>query len=363
MSEVGKIAVLRANRVGDLIFALPALEALRARFPAAEIVLLGGRWHVDFLRDRPGPVDRVIAVPPSRGVGNGDWEDVDDPAQLEPFFAAMQAERFDLALQMHGGGRWSNPFLLRLGARTTVGMRTPDAPPLDHSIPYLYWQNEVLRYLEVVSLVGARTDRLEPTLAVTERDLAEATRVVPDDGRPLVVLHPGASDPRRHWPPERFAAVGDALAGRGARVLVTGTGGERQVVDAVVAAMRAPVEPLVDAMSLNALAGLLSRARVVVSNDSGPYHLAGAVGSTTVGIFWIGNMINGGPVTRARHRAAVSWRLDCPVCGTSSVHGSCSHSDSFVTDVAVDDVVREALELYDAETARAAGGPPGRAAD
>ncbi|HET7095591.1 MAG TPA: glycosyltransferase family 9 protein, partial [Thermomicrobiales bacterium] len=235
--NVAKIAVLRANGLGDLIVALPALDALRAAYPDAEIVLLATAMHAALLRDRPGPVDRVVVVPPSRGV-NGDDDTLEDPAALDAFFAELSRDRFDLALQFHGGGRNSNPFLLRLGARVTAGLRTPDAAPLDRCLPYVYFQPEIFRYLEAAALVGARPVGFTPRLAVIAGDLAEAEAVVPEDGRPLVALHPGATDPRRRWPPAKFAAVGDRLAASGARVVVTGTSEERPLVDAVRAAMR-----------------------------------------------------------------------------------------------------------------------------
>ncbi|MDX2154534.1 MAG: hypothetical protein SFV54_27580 [Bryobacteraceae bacterium] len=134
-----KIAVLRANAVGDFVFALPALEALRAAYPQAELVLLGKQWHQDFLRGRPGPVDRVSVVPHSRGV-NVERDMHEDPAELERFFEAARRERFDVALQLHGGGRHSNPFLLQLNAALTVGLkntRRPAARSLDplHLLP------------------------------------------------------------------------------------------------------------------------------------------------------------------------------------------------------------------------------------
>src|SRR5690606_3144459 len=127
---IRKIAVLRANAIGDYIFALPALSALAATYPEAELVLLAKAWHHEFLRRRPGPVSRVIVVPPSRGV-NGDEATVENKAELLEFFAAMQRERFDLAIQMHGGGRYSNPFTAALGARLSVGLRADDAPALE----------------------------------------------------------------------------------------------------------------------------------------------------------------------------------------------------------------------------------------
>jgi len=68
---VQKIAVLRANALGDFIVTLPGLEALRQGYPGAEIVLLGSDLHRRLLHERPSPVDRVIVVPPTRGVRNG----------------------------------------------------------------------------------------------------------------------------------------------------------------------------------------------------------------------------------------------------------------------------------------------------
>lgn len=344
LERVRKIAVLRANALGDFLLALPALDALRAAYPEAELVLLGKAWHAAFLAGRPGPVDRVVVVPPYGGVSADPGSPVDDAA-LDRFFDAMRSERFDLAVQIHGGGRSSNPFALRLGARTTIGLKTEDAPALDRWIPYVYYQSEVMRYLEVAALAGATFAHPEPRLAVTEADLREAAALVPARARPLVALHPGASDPRRRWPPASFAAVGDALAAAGAQVVVTGVEAERDVVEAVIGAMRWPALDLSGRLSVGGLAGVLSRCAAVVSNDTGPRHLAEAVGAATVGIYWCGNVINAGPMTRARHRPAISWRLHCPVCGASCIESRCEHRESFVADVPVAEAVASALDL------------------
>ena len=346
IEDVRKIAVLRANAIGDLIFTLPALAALRAAYPAAEMVLLGQPWHHGFLTGRPGPVDRVVVVPPSKGVHEPLEGAVEDPAALAAFFAAMAEERFDIALQMHGGGRYSNPFVQRLGARLTAGLKTPDALPLDRWTPYVYWQYEILRYLEVVALVGAPPTVLEPCLAVTSADLEEAASVVPASVEPLVVLHPGGGAVMRQWPPEKFAAVGDALAAAGARIVVTGgRPEERALVEAVVGGMTAPAQATWGQLSLGGLAGLLSRCRVVVSNDSGPLHLAAAVGAATAGIYWAGNLITAGPLWRTRHRAAIAWRRDCPCCGADTISAPCGHAVSLVADVPVAEVRDAALDL------------------
>ncbi len=342
--QVRKLAVLRANAIGDFIFALPALEALRAAFPEAEIVLLGRDWHPGFLNGRPGPLDRVVPVPPSRGVHDRP-EAVENSPELEAFFEQARRENFDIALQMHGGGRYSNPFVRRLGARLTAGLKAPDAIALDRWVPYIYFQPEILRLLEVAGLVGARPVELEPRLSVTDKDLEEAERAVPERRGALVVLNPGAGDGRRRWPLEKFAQVGDALAEAGAHVVVHGAEWERPLVEGVTERMCADAQALCGSLSLGGLAGLLSRARLMISNDSGPLHLAAAVGAATVGIYWCGNLITAGPMTRARRRPVVSWRLNCPECGFDCTTGECGHHVSFVADVRVEEVLAPAREL------------------
>jgi ADP-heptose:LPS heptosyltransferase len=351
LPDVAKIAVLRANALGDYLLAVPALEALRAAYPDSEIVLLGCDWHAAFLRGRPGPVDRVVAVPPSPGVR---VDAPPDPGALPGFFRRMRAESFDLGLQMHGGGRFSNPFLTRVGARCTVGLRTADAAPLDLTMPYAFYQQEVLRFLELVALVGAAPVTLEPRVSLLRRDEAEADAALAGVAGPVVALHPGATDERRRWPAASFAEVGDGLAAQGARVVVTGSAAERHVVHDVVRRMRHPAAPLVDAVSIGGLAAVYARCSVVVSNDTGPRHLAAAVGTPTVGIYWCGNLINAGPLTRTRHRPHLSWTVHCPSCGRDCTEPElpaahrgrgCPHADSFVASVSPAAVLADALDL------------------
>ncbi len=356
-----KIAVLRANGLGDLLFAMPALTALRETYPAAELTVLGAPIHQALLTTRPGPVDRVVVVPVSRGV-RGDERTPDDEPALGRFFAAMRGEHFDIALQLHGGGRYSNPFVNRLGARLTVGLRAHDAPPLDRYLPYAYLQHEVLRYLEVVGMVGAATDALSPRMAVTPEDLAASLAAVPDPGRPLAVIHPGASEPRRRWPAAKFTAVADAVAAAGAHVVLMGGPEEMAVAAEVREGMEQAATDTSGRLSLGALVGLLARAALYVGNDSGPLHLARAVGTASVGVYWSANMINAMPFTRLRHRAVVSWRTACPVCGVDCFTGSCDHHASFVAEVPVEEVRDAALDLLAAEVQSAHGASTWRSA-
>lgn len=358
--DVARIAVLRAaDGLGDYLLTVPALAALKAAYPDAELWLLGLDWHATFLTGRPGPVDQVVVLPPVPGVSAPPDAAV-DAAEVDRFAGWLRDQRLDLALQLHGGGRYSNPFVSRLGARVTAGLRAPEAPPLDRWMRYVHYQPEAVRYLEAVALVGAEPVGLVagvlPHLVPTDADRSEAAAVL--GGEPprggLVALHPGARDPRRRWPPERFAAVGDALAGAGHTVLVTGSGGEREVVERVVAGMRHPARPLVDALSLGGLAALYAACRLLVANDTGPRHLAEAVGCPTAAVYWIANLINFGPLVRDRHRPLISWTVSCPVCGVDAVRRpfpaqaggpGCPHQVPFVTDVGVEEMIAACEDL------------------
>jgi ADP-heptose:LPS heptosyltransferase len=347
--EVKRIAVLRGGGLGDLMFALPAVEALQARYPEARITLLGTPLHAALLRDRPGPVADVEILPAAHGVRPGDT----DPEAVEEFFERMSLLKFDLAVQLHGGGRNSNPFLLRLGARHTVGTRTPDAAALERTIPYVYYQHEVFRALEVAGLAGAEPQVLEPRIAVLPQEHAAAARLAPG-GSPLVTLHPGATDPRRRWPAESFAEVAALAAADGSRVLVVGDDSDVPAAEEIVSLARraapdAEIRSLAGQLDLGGLAGILAASAVMVGNDSGPRHLAQAVGTPTVGIYWIGNVINAGALGRTLHRVHFSWVTVCPTCGVDVTQVGwtaerCEHDDSFVRPVrpvAVYDDVRE----------------------
>ncbi|WP_336028624.1 glycosyltransferase family 9 protein [Geodermatophilus sp. FMUSA9-8] len=361
---VTRIAVLRANFLGDLVLTLPALEALRAAYPDAEVTYLGAPWHPGLLESRPGPWDRVVVVPPWPGVRDEPGADRGSLA-VRRFLAEQRAEGYDLALQLHGGGGHSNPLVAALGARVTAGARDTGAPPLDRWLPYAHDQHEVLRCLDVVGLVGAAPVTLEPRLALTPGDAAAAAAVLPAGPAPLVALHAGAQDPRRRWPPGCFAALADALTDAGARVVLVGSGDDdRRAADAIRAASSAPLLDLVGALSLPALAGVLARCRLVVANDSGPRHLAAAVGTATVSVFLERNLLNAGPLTRARHRVAVSARTDCPVCGTDQRVTRCGHDRSLVAGVSPETVRAAALDLLE-DDGPAVSGPvqqPGRRA-
>jgi ADP-heptose:LPS heptosyltransferase len=345
---VRRIAVLRANAIGDFLMIVPALEALRHAYPEAEITVIGDAWLPDLLQGRPGPwTGGVVVAPHYPGLRGASTADAPDPAH-HAFFEEHRG-RYDVALQMHGGGATSNGFVRRLMPRVSAGARAPAAEPLDRWVPYIERRHEVLRWLEVAELVGAAgpvgTSSLVPRLNVVERDLSDSRDAWPAD-EPFAVLHVGARDHRRRWAPGYFAEVARHLRrqhGLGC-VLVGGTGDEAAGRE-IAANAAEPVADLTGRLGLGGTLGLLSRSTIFIGNDSGPRHLAVATGVPTVGIFWIANMLTFGPLTGDRDRAMISFRVHCPVCGQQQLEQPCSHDISLVDDVTPHDVARTVDEL------------------
>jgi ADP-heptose:LPS heptosyltransferase len=344
-----KIAVLRANAIGDFVFTLPALQSLRVAFPDAEIVLLGKEMHKRLLANRKSPIDRVVVIPPYPGVGYP----ADGPADhtiLDSFFAAMRSENFDVAIQMHGGGKYSNRFVNSLGASFTIGSKTQDAEDLDQSIPYTTYFNETVRYLEIVSLINVLPVSIAPELQVTREDLHAAEQAIPKwRERPLVVIQPGATDPRRWWPAHKFAVVAGELINKGYQVCFNGVEQERHLIDNIISSMRGTrAKNLAGELSLSALIGLLSKADLLISNDTGPLHLAHALKTPAVGIYWAPNMITGSPMGCRWAKPLVAWNTTCPKCGAGfrdMKDSNCTHDVSFVEEISVEDVLGAATEL------------------
>jgi ADP-heptose:LPS heptosyltransferase len=183
---------------------------------------------------------------------------------------------------------------------------------------------------------------------VTADDLTASLDVVPAADAPLVVVHPGATDARRCYPEERLGAVAASLPG--ARVVVVGGPTEADRVARVAEGYRAQTgrnpETSVGALSLPGLVGLLARADLLIGNDSGPRHVAGAVGTPTVAVFTYANLADVAPLTRVWHRVLVSWHGGCQVCGLRVLEGWCGHEASATHDVPVEDVREAATELW-----------------
>jgi ADP-heptose:LPS heptosyltransferase len=350
---VRKIAILRANALGDFIVTLPAIHAIRDVYPNAEIILLGKPWHKDYLKGNRTPVDRVIVIPISDGLR-------EEPGQypvageLEDFYLQTAKEKFDIAIHFHGKGISANPFINRLGAKLTVGLTCPEAMSLDRQLNFFYYQSEVLRYLEVASLIGAVAKKLEPSISILPEDKEEILDYFDNsDYRPFIVLHPCGTDRRRMWNENKFSELADFLSGKNYRILFTGSSQDSDAVSSIIDCMNYPAENVCGKFSLGGLGALFAKSELVIGIDTGPLHLARAVGVKTIGLYWAPNVINWGPLSRSKHRPVISWKMECPLCGIipndpfpyEPSGTGCSHMFSSISGISVDQVIKELVFL------------------
>lgn len=316
------VAVFRALQLGDLLCMVPTLRALRAAFPQQEIALIGLPWARDFAARFACYVDRFLEFP-----GHPALPERRDPqGRLEAFFEAARERRFDLALQLHGSGQVTNPLVAQLGAREMAGFAVPgERAPLGLYVDWRDREHEIERGLRLLSALGIADRGRELEFPLRDEDMDELDRIERRfgfDAANAVCVHAGAQLASRRWPPQRFAAVADALADEGLQVLLTGTAAEAPLAARVATAMRQRVVSLAGATSLGGIAALVAAARMVVCNDTGISHLAAAFGTPSVVVCSGADPARWAPLDRERHR--VLWQdtpcrpcahADCPVTG------------------------------------------------
>jgi ADP-heptose:LPS heptosyltransferase len=305
---VERIAVLRALYLGDLLCATPALRALRARFPAAEITLIGLPW-AEALVERLPTLDRLAVFPGWPGIAEVPY----DPAWTDLFMAEHRG-MYDLAIQMHGSGQSSNGFIAALRARSTLGYRIGDDERLDRELEHDPNEHEIHRWLRLVATLGTPEGNPRLQFQTSPMDDARAQALLaPDADGLLIGLHPGAKDPERRWPAERFAALGDALVTTyGARLVLTGSAAERGIVKAVDHAMQASALDLSGQTDLGTFAALIDRLDLIVTNDTGASHLAAAMGTPSVVLFGPTHPTHWAPLDADRHRIVDAATLAGP---------------------------------------------------
>ena len=313
-----RIAIVRLRTgLGDLMCGVPALRALRAALPDTRVTLVTYPEMADVVaRMRPW-VDDLMAFPGHPGIPE---RPPPGTAQWKHFVERARTRRFDLALQCYGANPAANAVTAALGAARVGGFFVPGASEADLrlSIPYPEHLHEVDRHLALMTHLGAPpVDAGALELPLDDRERAEhrellaATGLAP--GR-YALLHPGATSPSRRWPAGRFAEVGDALNDRGLTVAVTGVEGERGLCRAVVEAMKRPALDLCGRTSLAGAAALLGDAALVVCNDTGTAHLAGATGTPSVALFLSGDPRRFGPRARGATGRVARVQVECNPC-------------------------------------------------
>ena len=306
-----KVAIVRASRIGDFLCATPAFRALRAALPEAELTLIA----LPLMRDlalRSPHLDRFEPFPGFPGIA----EQFFDARNTMRFIQQMQNEAFDLAIQLHGSGVYANPFTLLLGARATAGfVRAHDAPGrLDAAFPLPSGMHEVHGLLAFTTFLGAPSRGPEMEFPLWEDDERRADAMLTGVTEPLIGIQPGARSGNKRWAPERFVEVARTLRQRhGGTIIVLGGPDERALAEELTHVVGAPCLALAGSIPIPVMGAVIARLALLVTNDSGPAHIAYALGTPTITIFGGTEPARWGPLSRERHRV-LRAEVPCRPC-------------------------------------------------
>jgi ADP-heptose:LPS heptosyltransferase len=274
------VLVARQDSDGDVLLAGPAVRAVAAG--AREVTLLCGPRGASAAELLPG-VDRIV-------VEEAAWIDAHpqpvERARVDGFVDRLAALRVDVAVVLTSFHQSPLPLalLLRMAGVPRVGAICVDYP--GSLLDVRHAAGDDLHEVErALSLAAAMGFALLPGDDGALRVVEPPTRAEPFGGEPYVVVHPGTSVPARAWAPDRHRALVEALAAAGRRVAVTGSRCERGLTAYVAGGPRAEVRDLGGATTLAQLAAVLAAADAVVVGNTGPAHLAAAVGTPVVSLF------------------------------------------------------------------------------
>jgi heptosyltransferase-2 len=295
------VLVIRYSALGDLVLATSVLDPLRARFPEARIEWVTSPAYAPLLEGLPG-IERVHRL--AGGIG----EAVELGRRLRG--------RFDLAIDLQNkvrsavvaraAGRRQIAFRRRTGAQAALALLGMDPPMRGPHATALY--AEALRPLGI-----DQPGRTQVALPGAARDAA--AQALAGAARPRIAVAPGASNATKRWPAERFAEVADALAAEGASLVLAGGPADAEAIGRFRAALRAPLAADLSGLSVEGLAAGLAAVDLLVACDSGPVHLAGAVGTPALAVFGPTSEERWGPRPPGE---TVRLAVDCAPC---SNHG------------------------------------------
>lgn len=312
-----RILIIKPSSLGDIVHALPLLAGLRARYPRAHIAWLVGTSFAGLLEGHPD-IDELILFDRKR-YGKL-WRNFRALAEFVRFVAGLRRRRFDLVIDLQGLVR-SGLFSIFCGAPERVGfdearefawpcytrrVRTGRGP--------LHAVERVLRLAEALRL-PARPPRF-PLPRSERADIRVQGLIAAAVGEPVkewTAIVPGARWASKQWPARHFAALIDALHNDGRpRCVLIGGPDDAALAAEITRATRAPVVDLTGRTQLGDLVPLLAGAELVVSCDSGPMHIAAALGVAQVALFGPTDPARTGPFSALAK--VVQRTLDCRPC-------------------------------------------------
>ncbi len=299
-----RILFIAEGQLGDLLLLTPALRAVRTSFPSAHISLLLVERRGAFVSSAilSGPVQPDDDSPVGRSGGVDSvlvlrrhvLRSRHGAARLRAEWEVVKAVRrgaFDTVVCTFPEDRFAL-YALASGASIRVGQREQGLSWLLSVRPEIRKEQRGVReyYCDLVRAIGARVASVETSYAVpTEArrwaaGILARARVRTTDR--LVLIHPGATGDYKIWPPDRFAALADGLGRlKGVRPVLAHGPMDRRVVDAICGAARRRIPVIDSGGKLSRLAALMERSRLCITNDSGPRHLAVAVGVPSLALF------------------------------------------------------------------------------
>ncbi|HYT74226.1 MAG TPA: glycosyltransferase family 9 protein [Vicinamibacterales bacterium] len=279
-----RILCFRLERIGDLLMTVPALAALHAAAPQASIDLVVGSWNRELASTIPGVsgVEAVDAAWLARGDGVG-------PGRLALLASRWRSRHYDLGINFEPDIR-SNLAIAASGARWTAGFASGGGGPLlDMAVDFDVTAHTTDNAVALVrAVMGSADVPANTTLSIPEGARGEAERLLCRfNGGPAIGIHVSGGRTIKQWPDARFREVAERLVrDRGAAIVLTGTPADRAQVDAVRSAL--PAERVLDlsgGVSLLTVAAVVERLNLLVTGDTGPMHLAHAVGTPIVAVF------------------------------------------------------------------------------
>lgn len=311
------ILIVKLSAIGDVVHTLPSLAALRKHFPDAHISWAVEEAAADLICGHPH-LDRVLVS------GRKTWlRRMADGQIAVPlresvrFLRELRDRPYDLVIDFHGLFK-SGVIVFLSGGRRRLGydsMQEMSGLFLNEKIPEDMTKHAVDRYLDFVAYLGGRTDEKEFLIPVGEENRKRIDLLLKRAGiRPggdFVAVSPEALWPTKLWDAGRFAALCDRIRG-GLRLPVILTGADRGAVLPIRERMKETYADLAGRTTLRDLAELYRRARVVVTTDSGPMHIAAAVGTKVVALFGPTDPARTGPYGKG-HRV-IQRSLECSPC-------------------------------------------------
>ncbi len=351
--EFHRILLIKPSSLGDVVHSLPILDGLRRRYPSAHIAWMLANPFVDLIAPHPA-LDEVIPFDRRRfgRLGRSIGVSVD----FVRYVLSLRRRRFDLVVDLQGLFR-SGFFAWASGARVRIGPgRSREAAWVfyTHRFPVPTMEEHVVRRMwAVADLLGFADVPKTFRLPIAEEDRQSVRRLLADVGvdpaGDYAVVFPGARWETKVWPAAQFAALVDRLADQmGLTTVLAGSPDECVACREVADACERPPPNLAGRTTLREVAALIERAGVVITNDSGPTHIADALGRPLVSLFGPTNPVRTGPFNQPE--AVVQLDLPCVPCYTKRLD-RCPNRHACLRDLSAERVT-EAVQarLQDART-------------